>query len=73
MLLGQLRVTRDENHGLNHSLDPNGAAHIDVRRFQVEPWMASLKISRENQTSGDLCRGRPISFGYFSLRPFKEK
>ena len=35
--------------------------------FSVEPWMASLKIVLETQTSGEPCRERPLSFGCFSL------
>jgi hypothetical protein len=35
--------------------------------------MASLKIVLELQTSGELCRGSALSFGYFSLGACKEK
>jgi hypothetical protein len=49
-----------------------GGAH-GCAPFSVEPWMASLKIVLEPHTSGELCRERPLSFGYFSLRPYKEK
>jgi len=35
--------------------------------------MASLKISEENETSGELCRESALSFGYFSLGAIKEK
>jgi hypothetical protein len=41
--------------------------------FSVEPWMASLKIVLELQTSGELCRESALSFGYFSLGACKEK
>jgi len=45
--------------------DPEGGAQ-GCAPSSAEPWMASLKINDTTHLASELCRGRPLSFGYFS-------
>jgi hypothetical protein len=49
------------------------AARMDARRFQIEPWMASLKmaIPLNNRVSSD--RESALSFGYLFFGRYQRK